>query len=174
MPEPARAGAGTRRSGAASLTSSARRRRTAVGTGGWGVNYVYGTFLAMRGLAASGAAGTGPALANASAWLRAVQNPDGGWGESCASYQKDGFVPAPSCPSQTAWAILGLAAAGESDSGAARRGVEFLLERQSPGGGWPEDATTGTGFPNVFYLTYGMYRDYFPLLALAAAHAQTF
>jgi squalene-hopene/tetraprenyl-beta-curcumene cyclase len=142
--------------------------------GRWGVNYVYGTFLAMRGLAASGAAGTGPALATAAAWLRAVQNLDGGWGESCASYQKDGFVPAPSCPSQTAWAILGLAAAGESDSAAARRGVEFLLERQSPGGGWPEEATTGTGFPNVFYLTYGMYRDYFPLLALAAAHTQTF
>jgi squalene-hopene/tetraprenyl-beta-curcumene cyclase len=136
--------------------------------GRWGVNYVYGTFLAMRGLAANGAIEAGPAIAKAARWLRAVQNPDGGWGESCASYQKDCFVPAPSCPSQTAWAVLGLAAAGESESTAARRGVQFLLDRQTSGGGWPEEATTGTGFPNVFYLTYGMYRDYFPLLALAS------
>ena len=136
--------------------------------GRWGVNYVYGTFLAMRGLAANGASEGRPAIAKAAKWLRAVQNPDGGWGESCASYQKDCFVPAPSSPSQTAWAVLGLAAAGERESAAARRGIQFLLDRQAPGGGWPEEATTGTGFPNVFYLTYGMYRDYFPLLALAA------
>jgi squalene-hopene/tetraprenyl-beta-curcumene cyclase len=136
--------------------------------GRWGVNYIYGTFLAMRGLAANGAPEAAPAIAKAAGWLRAVQNPDGGWGESCASYQKDCFVPAPSCPSQTAWAVLGLAASGDRESPAARRGTQFLLDRQTPNGGWPEEATTGTGFPNVFYLTYGMYRDYFPLLALAS------
>ena len=76
-------------------------------------------------------------------------------------------MPAPSCPSQTAWAILGLRAAGQARSAAVRRGAQFLLERQEPDGSWPEEATTGTGFPNVFYLTYAMYRDYFPLLALA-------
>ncbi len=135
--------------------------------GRWGVNYIYGTFLAMRGLAASGAPRTAKALAKAARWLVAVQNPDGGWGESCASYDRDRFVPASSCASQTAWAVLGLRAAGEGDSAAARRGRRFLLERQNPDGGWPEEATTGTGFPNVFYLTYGMYRDYFPALALA-------
>ena len=139
--------------------------------GRWGVNYIYGSFLAMRGLAAS-ATGVPPApvkdaIAKAAKWLGDIQNPDGGWGESCASYGRDGFVPAPSCASQTAWAVLGLRAAGQRDSAAVRRGVQFLLDRQGPEGSWPEDATTGTGFPNVFYLTYGMYRDYFPLLALA-------
>jgi len=136
--------------------------------GRWGVNYIYGSFLAMRGLASSGLAGTEDALSKAARWLRSVQNPDGGWGESCASYDRDGFVAAGSCASQTAWALLGLAAAGDRESAAARRGLEFLLERQRPDGTWPEDATTGTGFPQVFYLTYGMYRDYFPLLALAS------
>jgi squalene-hopene/tetraprenyl-beta-curcumene cyclase len=139
--------------------------------GRWGVNYVYGSFLAMRGLAATAAetpsAPVQDAIARAAKWFTAIQNPDGGWGESCASYGRDAFVPAPSCASQTAWAILGLRAAGQADSAAVRRGVQFLLDRQGPEGSWPEDATTGTGFPNVFYLTYGMYRDYFPVLALS-------
>jgi len=135
--------------------------------GRWGVNYIYGSFLAMRGLAASGLPGTADSIDKAARWLRSVQNPDGGWGESCASYDRDGFVAAASCPSQTAWALLGLLAAGDRHSSAVQRGVRFLLERQRPDGTWPEDATTGTGFPRVFYLTYGMYRDYFPLLALA-------
>jgi squalene-hopene/tetraprenyl-beta-curcumene cyclase len=76
-------------------------------------------------------------------------------------------VPAPSCASQTAWAVLGLLAAGDRESLQVRAGVRYLLERQQAGGSWREDATTGTGFPNVFYLTYAMYRDYFPLMALA-------
>jgi squalene-hopene/tetraprenyl-beta-curcumene cyclase len=139
--------------------------------GRWGVNYVYGSFLAMRGLAATAAetpsAPVQDAIARAAKWFTAIQNPDGGWGESCASYGRDAFVPAPSCASQTAWAILGLRAAGQADAAAVRRGVQFLLDRQGPEGSWPEDATTGTGFPNVFYLTYGMYRDYFPVLALS-------
>jgi squalene-hopene/tetraprenyl-beta-curcumene cyclase len=135
--------------------------------GRWGVNYVYGTFLAMRGLAATGAPDAKEAITRAAAWLRSVQNADGGWGESCASYGRDRFVAAPSCPSQTAWAVLGLLAAGDRESAAVRRGVEYLLHRQRPDGGWPEEATTGTGFPNVFYLTYAMYRDYFPMLALS-------
>jgi squalene-hopene/tetraprenyl-beta-curcumene cyclase len=135
--------------------------------GRWGVDYIYGSFLAMRGLAASGAPGAREAIARAARWLRAIQNADGGWGESCASYDRDHFVPAASCPSQTAWAILGLVAAGDRESAQVRRGVDFLLEREGAGGTWTEEATTGTGFPNVFYLTYGMYRDYFPLLALA-------
>jgi len=137
--------------------------------GRWGVNYIYGSFLAMRGLAASGAPGSRDAIERAAQWLRAIQNPDGGWGESCASYDRDGFVAAPSSASQTAWALLGLMAAGDRESPQARRGLEYLLGLQTAEGKWPEGATTGTGFPNVFYLTYAMYRDYFPLLALAAA-----
>jgi len=137
--------------------------------GRWGVNYVYGTFLALRGLNAAGqlvpARGSIQRAAN---WLRAVQNRDGGWGESCAGYLRNHFVPAPSTPSQTAWALLGLVAAGEAGSGTVRRGVEFLLQTQLPEGGWNEDLATGTGFPNVFYLSYHLYRHYFPLMALAA------
>ncbi|MEO8369099.1 MAG: squalene--hopene cyclase [Candidatus Solibacter sp.] len=135
--------------------------------GRWGVNYIYGSFLAMRGLDASGAPNTLEALERAAKWLRAIQNADGGWGESCASYARDCFVPAPSSASQTAWAVLGLRAAGDRESTQFRRGVEYLLQLQTVDGKWPEGATTGTGFPNVFYLTYAMYRDYFPLLALS-------
>ena len=137
--------------------------------GRWGVNYIYGSFLAMRGLAASGAPGAREAVARAASWLREIQNPDGGWGESCASYDRDQFVAARSCASQTAWAILGLIAANQRETEAVHRGIEFLLDHRNPDGTWPEDATTGTGFPTVFYLTYVMYRDYFPLLALAKA-----
>jgi squalene-hopene/tetraprenyl-beta-curcumene cyclase len=139
--------------------------------GRWGVNYVYGTFLAIRGLACSEHPDGKQAIARAAQWLKSVQNSDGGWGESCASYACDRFLPAASCASQTAWAVLGLVAAGLSDSAASRRGIRYLLDQQLPGGGWPETATTGTGFPNVFYLTYGLYRDYFQLLALASVPA---
>src|SRR5260370_37706273 len=121
----------------------------------------------MRGLAASGAAGAHGAIQRAAPWLRTIQNSDGGWGESCLSYAQDRYVPAASCASQTAWAVLGLLAAGERESSQVRAGIRYLIASQAPGGGWPEEATTGTGFPNVFYLTYAMYRDYFPLLALS-------
>jgi squalene-hopene/tetraprenyl-beta-curcumene cyclase len=141
--------------------------------GRWGVNYIYGSFLAMRGLAASGAPGTREALNRAAAWLRTIQNPDGGWGESCASYVSDRFVPASSSASQTAWAVLGLLAAGDRDSPPVTRGIQYLLDLQKQNGTWPESASTGTGFPNVFYLTYAMYRDYFPLLALAIGMPRT-
>ena len=140
--------------------------------GRWGVNYVYGTFLAMRGLASSAASrATARRSRGRPMAARRSRIADGGWGESCASYGRDCFVPAPSCASQTAWAVLGLVAAGLNDSAQPGRACDYLLDQQSPDGGWPETATTGTGFPNVFYLTYGMYRDYFPLLALASVPA---
>jgi squalene-hopene/tetraprenyl-beta-curcumene cyclase len=135
--------------------------------GRWGVNYTYGTFLALRGLRASGSASSGPAVQRAAEWLRSVQNADGGWGESCASYDTHGFAGAASTPSQTAWALLGLDAAADRNSDAVCRGVSWLLQYQNAVGGWDEDLMTGTGFPNVFYLSYTLYRHYFPLLALA-------
>ncbi|MGO9232223.1 MAG: squalene--hopene cyclase [Bryobacteraceae bacterium] len=135
--------------------------------GRWGVNYIYGTFLALRALRVAGGAQAQPAIENAAAWIRSVANRDGGWGESCQSYRDNRFVAAPSTASQTAWAVLGLAAAGDTTSSAAERGVTYLLDTQQPNGRWKEDLATGTGFPNVFYLTYHLYRDYFPLLALA-------
>jgi squalene-hopene/tetraprenyl-beta-curcumene cyclase len=136
--------------------------------GRWGVNYIYGTFLAIRGLRATGAPGVASAIMRAAGWLREVQNPDGGWGESCYGYETQRFEPAVSTPSQTAWAILGLVASGDVHSPAATEGVRWLLERQRADGTWSESGTTGTGFPRVFYISYHLYRDYFPLLALAS------
>jgi squalene-hopene/tetraprenyl-beta-curcumene cyclase len=136
--------------------------------GRWGVNYVYGTFLAIRGLQATGDYRAKAAVDRAAAFLRSVQNPDGGWGESCASYKVNRFVVAESTASQTAWGLLGLASAGEAQSPAVFRGISYLLTTQRPDGNWDEKLATGTGFPNVFYLTYHLYRHYFPLLALAS------
>ncbi|MEO8026777.1 MAG: squalene--hopene cyclase [Bryobacteraceae bacterium] len=138
--------------------------------GRWGVNYLYGTFLAIRGLRASGVRGVDETVRRGAEFLRSAQNQDGGWGESCASYRTNHFVNAASTPSQTAWALLGLAAAGLADSVPVQRGVQWLIDRQKPDGRWDESLMTGTGFPNVFYLTYHLYRDYFPLLALATLH----
>lgn len=140
--------------------------------GRWGVNYIYGTFLAMRGLRATGSPAIRPTLERAAEWLRSVQNADGGWGESCASYETHCYVRGASTASQTAWALLGLEAAGDFASGSARRGVEWLVSRQTVRGDWDETGTTGTGFPGVFYLTYHLYRHYFPLLALTRWHAR--
>ena len=135
--------------------------------GRWGVDYIYGTFLALRGLRAAGQPADSPPIARAAEWLRSVQNPDGGWGESCASYDRNTFVAAPSSASQTAWAVLGLIAAGDFTGQAVQRGIDYLIETQRADGAWDEDLATGTGFPKVFYLTYHLYRDSFPLLALA-------
>jgi squalene-hopene/tetraprenyl-beta-curcumene cyclase len=135
--------------------------------GRWGVAYIYGTCFALRGLRAAGENDREVHVLRAGEWLRAIQNADGGWGESCASYDNDVFTPAPSTPSQTAWAILGLLAGGDTTSRSLHHGIEYLLERQRADGSWNEDLSTGTGFPKVFYLTYHLYRLYFPLLALS-------
>ena len=137
--------------------------------GRWGVNYLYGTFLALRGLRAAQDPGASKAVWKAGKWIVSVQNEDGGWGESCASYNEGRFVPAPSTPSQTAWALLGLIAAGQGDTEALTRGVRHLVDTQKPDGTWDEHLATGTGFPNVFYLRYTLYRNYFPLFALTQA-----
>ena len=135
--------------------------------GRWGVAYIYGTFLALRGLQAAGESDREAHVLRGGEWLRAAQNADGGWGESCASYENNRFVAGPSTASQTAWAVLGLIAGGDVTSESLMRGVEFLTRTQRADGGWDEDQTTGTGFPKVFYLSYHMYRDSFPLLALS-------
>lgn len=134
--------------------------------GRWGVAYIYGTFLALRGLRSAGEDNREAHILRAAEWLRSIQNADGGWGESCASYDEGCFVPARSTASQTAWAILGLAAGGDTSSSSVRKGVEYLIETQKEDGTWDESLATGTGFPRVFYLTYHLYRNAFPLLAL--------
>jgi squalene-hopene/tetraprenyl-beta-curcumene cyclase len=134
--------------------------------GRWGVNYIYGTFLALRGLRAAGESNREAHILRAGEWLRSIQNADGGWGESCASYDNGVYTRAGSTASQTAWAILGLLASGDWRSRSVNRGIEYLLNTQRSDGGWEEELATGTGFPRVFYLTYHLYRQSFPLLAL--------
>ncbi|MBV8810028.1 MAG: squalene--hopene cyclase, partial [Acidobacteriaceae bacterium] len=135
--------------------------------GRWGVNYIYGTFLALRGLRAAGMSENEPSIQQALEFIRAYQNRDGGWGESCASYDENRFIPNPSTPSQTAWAILALLAGGDTRSESLYNGTDYLISTQRPDGSWNEDYCTGTGFPRVFYLAYTDYRNTFPLLALA-------
>jgi len=135
--------------------------------GRWGVAYIYGTCFALRGLAAAAEDDHEPHVQRANEWLRSIQNADGGWGESCASYDNAIYAAARSTASQTAWAVLGLMAGGDTQSSSVRNGIAYLLETQRADGGWDEDLATGTGFPKVFYLTYYYYRLSFPLLALA-------
>jgi squalene-hopene/tetraprenyl-beta-curcumene cyclase len=136
--------------------------------GRWGVNYIYGTWQVLVGLRTAGVAESDPRIRRAAQWLKGKQQPCGGWGESAASYD----VPAlrgqgPATASQTAWALMGLLAAGATDSDCVKRGVQYLLDTQNADGTWDEDQYTGTGFPRVFYLKYHLYRIYFPLMALA-------
>jgi squalene-hopene/tetraprenyl-beta-curcumene cyclase len=138
--------------------------------GRWGVNYVYGTWSALCALNAAGLTrASSPMVAKAADWLIRIQNADGGWGETCDSYRLDyaGYEPYPSGASQTAWALLGLMAAGETDHPATARGVAWLRDHQGADGFWPEDHYTGGGFPRVFYLRYYGYSKFFPLWALA-------
>jgi squalene-hopene/tetraprenyl-beta-curcumene cyclase len=138
--------------------------------GRWGVNFIYGTWSALAGLMQVGEDMSKPYVRKAVTWLYGVQNKDGGWGEGCETYQHPELAGTEahgaSTPSQTAWAIMGLLAAGELDDARLKRGIDWLLTRQLPEGGWKEDLYTGTGFPNAFYLNYHFYREYFPLLAL--------
>jgi squalene-hopene/tetraprenyl-beta-curcumene cyclase len=135
--------------------------------GRWGVNYIYGTMLVLRGLEAVGVDHHEPYVQQAAEWLRMVQNSDGGWGESCGSYDDANAKGiGESTASQTAWAVLGLMAANDMRSDSVARGIAYLLRTQQKDGSWDEPQYTGTGFPRVFYLKYHMYRQYFPLLAL--------
>jgi squalene-hopene/tetraprenyl-beta-curcumene cyclase len=138
--------------------------------GRWGVNYVYGTWSALCALNAAGLDRTSsPMVGKAADWLIRIQNRDGGWGENCDSHKLDyrGYEPYPSGASQTAWALLGLMAAGQTDHPAVARGIGWLREHQGADGFWPEDHYTGGGFPRVFYLRYHGYAKLFPLWALA-------
>ena len=137
--------------------------------GRWGLNYIYGTWSAMCALNAAGVAPTDPRMKRAADWLVGIQNSDGGWGEDGESYKLDyrGYEQAPSTASQTAWALLGLMAAGLVEHPAVARGVDYLLRTQQAHGLWDETRFTATGFPRVFYLRYHGYRKFFPLWALA-------
>jgi squalene-hopene/tetraprenyl-beta-curcumene cyclase len=134
--------------------------------GRWGVNHVYGTGAAVPALVAAGIPAAGPVIRRAVRWLEEHQNPDGGWGEDIRSYTDPRWVGrGTSTASQTAWALLALIAAG-SLTGAAERGIRFLVDTQRPDGTWDEPQFTGTGFPGDFSINYHLYRLVFPLSAL--------
>lgn len=140
--------------------------------GRWGVNYIYGTWQALLGLSAIGYDVRHPRIRKAVDWLVSCQQANGGWGESADSYIDRSLMgQGPVTASQTAWAVMALVAAGDEQSEACGRGVEFLLETQNADGTWDEPYFTGTGFPKVFYLRYHYYRQYFPLLALGRYRA---
>ena len=151
--------------------------------GRWGTNYIYGTWSVLTAFAQTHAGAGDPAVRRAVAWLEAKQNPDGGWGESNDTYARPAHeaadvsphdaAPFPSTSYQSAWALLGLLAAGEARSEAARRGAEFLMRTQQAEGLWSDASFTAPGFPRVFYLKYHGYSAYFPLWALAAYRTLT-
>jgi squalene-hopene/tetraprenyl-beta-curcumene cyclase len=140
--------------------------------GRWGVNYIYGTFLALNGLRAIGEDMKDGFSRKAVRWLESHQNKDGGWGETCQSYKESSLRGrCNSTASQTAWALLGLIAADEAQSSVVERGVAYLIDTQKKSGefsgSWWEDEFTGTGFPIHFFIKYHMYQHFFPLMALS-------
>jgi squalene-hopene/tetraprenyl-beta-curcumene cyclase len=141
--------------------------------GRWGTNYIYGTWSVLLGLACAGVPPSASVVRRAAAWLKAVQRPDGGWGEDNDSYHdpRRRGQGRTSTAFQTAWALLGLMAAGEDPAPEVRRGIDYLLRTQQPDGGWQDPLFTAPGFPRVFYLKYHGYDTYFPLWALARYRA---
>ena len=135
--------------------------------GRWGVNYIYGTWQVLTGLKAVGLDPADPLFATGANWLFCCQQPNGAWGETCDTYEDPRLRGTGNpTPSQTAWAVMGLLAAGLHDHEAVARGVKYLVDTQKADGTWDETDFTGTGFPRVFYLKYHYYRVYFPLMAL--------
>ncbi len=148
-----------------------RRDQQADGSwhGRWGMNYIYGTWSALCAFNAAGVNPRAPEIRRAVDWLVSIANADGGWGEHGSSYDLEyrGHQPAPSTASQTAWALLGLMAAGEVNHPVVERGIEYLLRSNDDTGLWPELEFTAVGFPRVFFLRYHGYAKFFPLWALA-------
>jgi squalene-hopene/tetraprenyl-beta-curcumene cyclase len=135
--------------------------------GRWGVNFIYGTWSVLLGLKGLGEDMSRSYIRRAVTWLKSVQNPDGGWGEVCESYRQPELKGlGPSTASQTAWAVMGLIAAGEALSPEVQAGVDYLATTQNRHGRWDEPYFTGTGFPSHFMIRYHLYRDCFPLMAL--------
>ncbi|MCC5616641.1 squalene--hopene cyclase [Nostoc sp. CHAB 5836] len=144
--------------------------------GRWGVNYIYGTSGVLSALALIDPQRHKLSIERGAAWLVGCQNPDGGWGETCRSYDDPTLKgKGNSTASQTAWALIGLIAAGEATGKLAieaiEGGIDYLVATQQPDGTWFEADFTGTGFPSHFYLKYHMYQQYFPLIALGRYQA---
>ncbi|MGE0736226.1 MAG: squalene--hopene cyclase [Alphaproteobacteria bacterium] len=147
-----------------------RREQEADGSwfGRWGTNYVYGTWSVLCAFNAAGEDMNAPHIRKAVEYLKRFQQKDGGWGEDGATYwnERRGICKE-STPSQTAWATLGLMAAGRVEDAAVKRGIDYLQAQQRDGAKWHEEWFTAVGFPRVFYLRYHGYSAYFPLWAIA-------
>ncbi|WP_406135387.1 squalene--hopene cyclase [Streptomyces sp. NBC_01089] len=154
----------------------AEQEATGAWFGRWGVNYIYGTGSVVPALVAAGMPGSHPVIRRAVSWLESVQNEDGGWGEDLRSYKEEAWIGhGASTPSQTAWALLALLAAGERENKAVERGVSWLAGTQRQDGAWDEPYFTGTGFPWDFSINYNLYRQVFPLTALGRyVHGEPF
>jgi squalene-hopene/tetraprenyl-beta-curcumene cyclase len=144
--------------------------------GRWGVNYLYGTGAALPALEAAGIPPDHRAVRRAVAWFESVQHEDGGFGEDCRSYDVGDDAEGwhgrgEPTASQTAWALLGLVAAGEAHSEAATRAAAWIAENQREDGDWDEPHFTGTGFPRHFLINYHLYRTYWPVMALGRLKA---
>ncbi|MBE8986874.1 squalene--hopene cyclase [Nostoc sp. LEGE 12450] len=144
--------------------------------GRWGVNYIYGTSGVLSALALINPQRHKVSIERGAAWLVGCQNPDGGWGETCRTYNDPSLKgKGNSTASQTAWALIGLLAAGEATGNLAleaiEQGISYLMATQQPDGTWFEANFTGTGFPCHFYLKYHLYQQYFPLIALGRYQA---
>ncbi|MCB0327309.1 MAG: squalene--hopene cyclase [Bdellovibrionales bacterium] len=138
--------------------------------GRWGVNYIYGTCAVLCGLEAIDENMESAYILKSIRWIESIQNPDGGWGESCQSYDHKAYMPlGVSTPSQSAWALLSLLTCPKANLDVINKGLAYLTNNQNKDGSWDEPQWTGTGFPSHFYLRYDYYRLYFPLLALARA-----
>ena len=136
--------------------------------GRWGVNYIYGTSAVVCGLQSIGEDMNLSYIQKSLYWLQKTQNPDGGWGESCASYDHGCYIPlGSSTASQTAWALMAMACSPNQFRKSIQSGLNYLLKNQNSEGDWTEPEYTGTGFPRHFYLRYDYYRIYFPIIALA-------
>jgi len=137
--------------------------------GRWGTNYIYGTWSVLLGLEQTNVPKNDPMYTKAVKWLKSVQREDGGWGEDNYSYH-DASIRGSyrfSTAFQTAWAVLGLMAAGEAQSPEVKAGIDFILHNQQADGVWNDKCFTAPGFPKVFYLKYHGYDKFFPLWALA-------
>jgi squalene-hopene/tetraprenyl-beta-curcumene cyclase len=137
--------------------------------GRWGLNYIYGTWSVLCAFNVAKVDPQSESVQRAVAWLKAIQNADGGWGEGAESYEREytGYQVAPSTASQTAWALLGLMAVGHVDDPCVERAMHYLKTTQGDDGFWDEARFTATGFPRVFYLRYHGYAKFFPLWAMA-------
>jgi squalene-hopene/tetraprenyl-beta-curcumene cyclase len=157
----------------------------------WHVNYLNGTFSVLCGIKfflqdiddSWGENVVERMVHRPLAWLKSVQNDDGGWGESVSSYGKASDAGrGDSTPTQTAWAIMGLLAHLPPNDTAILKGIHYLVNTQTtgpfvsekngtgigagPGATWRQREYVSVGFPDILWLDYASSRHGYPMMAL--------